>query len=124
MLLGFTVFREEIEDGTKEQTIRLLRRGRAREPHIPKPGEPLYLYWHLRQKDCKLMGVFPCTEVLIKCWGAMKDDADLARRDGFDSLDAYRRFFADHYDLNDYTQFMIIRWNFVSFRLKLTKGRK
>jgi len=46
-LLGFTVFKDKILDGSKKQTIRKLRK-------IPiKKGDKLYLYWKLRTKQCE-----------------------------------------------------------------------
>ena len=55
-LLGFTIFREKILDGTKCQTIRKLRK------HPVKLGEKLYLYWHLRQRDCERLRTETCIE--------------------------------------------------------------
>jgi len=57
-LLGFTVpgHREKILSGEKDQTIRKLRK-------IPiKVGDHLYLYWHLRQRDCEKLGETNCIE--------------------------------------------------------------
>lgn len=103
-LIGFTVFKEKVLDGTKAQTIRAPRKRPIR------VGEPLHLYWHLRCSDCELLKVARCTEVFTLKWGQMKDDLDLARRDGFDDLDSFRRWFARWYDPDDETEFLVIRW--------------
>ena len=50
-----------------------------------------------------------CTEVLIKKWKEMKDDVELARLDGFNDLDDFRKWFS-RYNPTDETEFMIIRW--------------
>ena len=57
-LIGFTVFKEKILDGTKTQTTRKFRK------HPIKVGDKLYLYWHTRQKDCEKLGEAICTEVM------------------------------------------------------------
>lgn len=102
-LIGFTVFKDKILDGLKDQTIRALRK------NPPKAGEKLYLYWHLRQKDCEKLFETICTETFFI---ALEMDIgfarvvrlnshpstasqiyvmdgsqilDLAKRDGFDS---------------------------------------
>ena len=54
-LLGFTTFKDKLLDGTKKQTVRKLRK------HPIKVGDKLYLYWHLRQKDCEKLGEGVCT---------------------------------------------------------------
>ena len=46
-LLGFTVFKDKLLDGSKRQTIRKLRKRPI------KVGDRLHLYWHLRRKDCE-----------------------------------------------------------------------
>jgi len=102
-LIGFAVFKEKILDGTKLQTIRVPRK------RLIKVGEILYLYWHLRRPDCEKLKVALCSEVLIKKWGEMKDNFELARLDGFDTLDDFRRWF-ERYEPTDETEFMIVRW--------------
>lgn len=102
-LIGFTVFKEKILDGSKAQTIRKSRK-------VPiRVGEPLYLYWHLRRPDCEKLGVAKCSEVFIRRWSEMKNDLELAKRDGFDSLYEFRSWFA-RYNPHDETKFMIVRW--------------
>lgn len=69
-LLGFTVFKEKILDGTKTQTIRKLRKRPIKE------GDKLYLYWYLRQKDCEKLGESICTEEFVKPWGMLRESED------------------------------------------------
>ena len=102
-LIGFTVFRDKILSGEKRQTIRLPRK------RPPKVGETLHLYWKLRTKECEKLMEAICTEVLMKKWKEMKDDVELARLDGFNGLDDFRKWFA-RYNPTDETEFMIIRW--------------
>lgn len=101
--IGFTVFKEKVLDGTKAQTIREPRKRPIR------VGELLYLYWRLRRPDCELLKVARCIEVFTLKWGQMKDDLDLAQRDGFDDLDSSRRWF-ERYNPDDETEFLVIRW--------------
>ena len=78
-LLGFSVFHDEAKNGIKRQTIR-----RHRKQPI-KVGDTLYLYWHLRQKDCLLLRKAKCTETFTKPWEMLKVSEDIAKRDGFKS---------------------------------------
>jgi len=57
--LGFTVFKDKLRDGSKRQTIRKLRK------HPIVVGEKLYLYWHMRQKDCEKIAEATCTETFF-----------------------------------------------------------
>jgi len=105
-LLGFTVpgHKEKILSGEKRQTIRKLRK------YSIKINDRLYLYWHLRQKDCEKLGESVCTETFYMMFPLREghpachfDDSpsfmsqghtmtveemeDLAKRDGFASFD-------------------------------------
>ena len=111
MDLNFSVFREKILDGTKTQTIRLLR------GPVPRVGEPLRLYWKPPGREREPLGTFPCSEVLVKSWGELKDDLELARRDGFETLEDFRRWFS-RYDPTDETKFVVIRWEFRRMNVK------
>lgn len=102
-LIGFTVFKDKILNGEKCQTIRLPRK------RPPKVGETLYLYWKLRTKECKFLRKVVCSEVIIRKWKDMKDDLELARLDGFNGLEDFRKWFM-RYNPTDETEFMIIRW--------------
>jgi len=55
-LIGFTVFKEKIQNLEKRQTIRKLRK------YPIKVGDKLYLYWKLRTKQCEKLMVTECTE--------------------------------------------------------------
>ena len=58
-----------IEAGTKQHTIRALRK------HPIKVGETLHLYTGLRQKGARLLGRFPCVRVqtVNVCSGRLPD---------------------------------------------------
>lgn len=124
-LIGFTVFKDKILDGTKRQTIRKLRK------HPIKVGDKLYLYWHLRQKDCiHLMNVI-CKEVFIiqissEYWVgkqrirmlkfengewmpmSYKEQNEIATEDGFHNDVEMLSWFIAKYPLPE--TFQVIRW--------------
>jgi len=132
--IGFTVFKDKILSGVKRQTIRLLRKRPI------KVGEKLYLFWHLRRKDCVKLGEAVCTETFFI--NVLYDENfldsgepvfridvhqephsfgfqtltesqadDLAKRDGFNNaLEMLRWFSEKHGDL-DGLIFQVIRWN-------------
>jgi len=130
-LIGFTVLKEKILNGEKRQTIRKLRKRPV------KVGETLYLYWHLRRKDCELLKVTKCIETFLiemqfyeewldsgkPIWrvdqimsngtiATLMDHKveDLAQRDGFaNALEMMRWFTKKHGDLNNII-FQVIRW--------------
>lgn len=127
-VLGFSIFRDKILDGSKRQTIRLM----GKRPK--KKGDMLYLYWHPRQPDCELLGKSTCVEAFpiqmhdeywlghnrLRLYNPPIDEdgswmpmsiagADLiARLDGFSNSDEMRLFFVKRYPLPDV--FQIIRW--------------
>ena len=104
-LLGFTAFHDEVRDGTKRQTIRRHRKRPV------KVGDTLYLYWHLRQKDCHLLRVEKCVETFTKPWGALNVSEELAKRDGFKSSTEMREWFSKTKHLPDDEELMdVIRW--------------
>jgi hypothetical protein len=122
-LLGFTVFKDNILDGSKRQTIRMLRK------YPIKIGDKLYLYWKLRTKQCEKLGEAICTEHFLIYMG--KDESenkttyrlmkqvnetwvsvsttewvDIAKRDGFKSdLEMFQWF-----DKRMGCVFEVIRW--------------
>jgi hypothetical protein len=104
-LIGFTVFHDEVRDGTKRQTIRKHRK-------LPvKAGDTLYLYWHLGRKDCHLLRVERCVETFTERWGTLKDSEDIAERDGFKSSAEMREWFSKTRRLaGDGELFDVIRW--------------
>lgn len=126
-LLGFTVFKDKILDGSKTQTIRKWRK------HPIQVGDKLYLYWHTRQKDCEKLGEGVCIEAFpiqihrdywlgrhtLRFLKKPKDDnmvwedftieeeVDLITKDGFkDNAEMYAFF--DRCPLPDV--FQVIRW--------------
>lgn len=134
-LLGFTVFKDKILDGSKTQTIRKPRKNPI------KVGDNLYLYWHPRQKDCEKLGEAICTEVftvrikpnprmigddvllglasyeetqlpnsdlVLGHWKTRSDKQEIVKRDGFKDEFEMLKFFDSHYDLPEV--FQVIRW--------------
>jgi hypothetical protein len=133
-LLGFTVpsHKEKILSGEKRQTIRKLRK------HPIKVGDHLYLYWHLRQRDCEKLGEANCTETFyiavtigehtnswrIERFNAHPSEAsqcyqlgereslDLANRDGFDTVFEMILCLMKMHSIlpNSRTFFQVVRW--------------
>jgi len=67
------------------------------------------LYWKLRTKECKFLKQVVCSEVLMIKWKDMRDDLELARRDGFEDSESFRKWFM-RYNPTGEAEFMIIRW--------------
>ena len=126
-LIGFTIYKQKILDGSKRQTIRLMRKRPI------KREELLHLYWHLRQKDCESLGKQICVEVLmirfkhgldyagsrLHVWDhvfdhwhkmPLEEELDLALRDGFDSIDDFLNWFESRYPDIESRIFQVIRW--------------
>jgi len=129
--LGFTIMKEKLIDGSKRQTIRLLRK------HPIKVGDSLFLFWKLRTKECELIRKETCTETFLiqmqyyevwldsskPIWRVDKilpnkgirtlldfQVEELAQRDGFtNALEMVRWFKKKHGDLDNKT-FQVIRW--------------
>ncbi len=123
VLIGFTVFKEKILSGEKRQTIRKLRKRPIR------VGDRLDLYWKLRTKQCESLGSWLCKEVLsvrfmlqnmIELINAhdlnsryLCDDeaSDLARRDGFTSIDEmFLELRKMHGPIDSNQLWQVIRW--------------
>jgi hypothetical protein len=103
--LGFNVFHDEVKNGEKRQTIRHY----LKQPI--KVGDTLYLYWHLRQKDCHLLRTAKCIETFTKPWGELKVSQDIAKRDGFKSAAEMKEWFKKSQSaLSDEALFDVIRW--------------
>lgn len=120
-LLGFNVFYQKILNGSKRQTIRPLRK---------KPievGDKLYLYWHLRRKDCEKLKEVYCNEEFLLQFddGFMiigtdtskinialtnRQKNNLARKDGFKNMDEMLDWFYGKYDDVEERIFQVIRW--------------
>jgi hypothetical protein len=74
-------------------------------------GDTLYLYWHLRKKDCQLLRVEKCVETFTEPWGTLKVIEDIAKRDGFESSAEMREWFGKTHGLaGDEELFDVIRW--------------
>jgi hypothetical protein len=92
VLLGFTVLREKLLDGTKTQTIRFPRK----RPF--KVGDNLQVYWKPRTKQCEKLFDAKVTKIETKALGDV-DEQD-AIKDGFNCLLDFRMAFFDlHPDL-------------------------
>ncbi|MBE3115934.1 hypothetical protein IMZ68_01895 [Candidatus Bathyarchaeota archaeon] len=103
--LSFIVFHDEVKDGKKRQTIR-----RNRKQPI-KVGDTLYLYWHLRRKDCHLLRKAKCIETFTKPWRMLKVFEDIAKCDGVESATDMCEWFNRTQDLPDDKElFDVIRW--------------
>jgi len=120
--LNFSVFYEKVKQGRKHQTVRRLRK------HPIRQGDRLFLYWHLRQKDCEKLGEAVCfQEFLLRFTSTRLLVSDglpwslyhelpkleverLAWGDGFRDYKSMRRWFAGKYR-NLYEEvFQVIRW--------------
>ena len=78
-LLGFTVLKDKIVNGTKTQTIRVPRK------HPLKTGDKLFVYWKPRTKQCEKLGESEILSIQYKTLSEMTElDALL---DGFQTLD-------------------------------------
>jgi hypothetical protein len=102
--LGFNVFKQEVKNGHKRQTIRKHRKRPI------KVGNLLYLYWHLRRVDCELLRKDVCTETFTKPWKDLKDDENVARRDGFKSTAEMQAWFNREGALDPEHLLDVIRW--------------
>ncbi len=127
--LNFTVFIDKILSGDKTQTIRTPRK------HPIKPGDKLYLYTGMRQKNCRPLGEAVCSiieEINIVSYGKTyggtycgvleerhslfkyPDEYALlvAKADGFDSINDFFEFFIKTYKMKtqEYKEFDIIKW--------------
>lgn len=100
--INFTVFQDKILDGSKRQTIR--RTARC------KPGDRLQLYTGMRTKSCRKLGEAVCVNVLTviikRSYTSVgyhrlsnREEASLAKRDGFASVADMIGFFEKHYGI-------------------------
>lgn len=124
-LIGFTVFKDKIQNGAKRQTIRKLRK------HPIKEGDRLYLYWHTRQKDCEKLGEAICIETytismsidqdrlcVIRLHGGLgnahrlkfEQILELANDDGFRTVQEMKEWFLKTHSNLDGETFQVIRW--------------
>ena len=117
-LIGFSKLKNKLLDGTKTQTIRLPRK------YPFKVGDKLYIYWHLRQKDCEKLGEGIIRSIVRKRADDMTDTD--AKKDGFDGYWQGMHCFIDakyelletllalHRGMDGDTQFDIITWEWTT----------
>lgn len=114
-------FADDVEDGTKRQTIR--QKARC------KPGDTLQLYTGMRQKGCRLLGTAVClsvTPIKINATdmeldgrmllaghatrGDLEDrDDDFAQKDGFKGFTEMAEWFEKTYGKLPFVGF-VIKW--------------
>jgi len=126
VLVGFTLFKEKILDGTKTQTIRKMRS----RPFIT--GDTLHLYWKTRTPQCELLKITKAKEVFNlyvtfyddrvkferKTWKGIKELTAIevnriALKDGFDSAQEMSDWLYETHGTKDYGSiqlFQVIRW--------------
>lgn len=103
---GIPRMRKMILSGEKRQTIRRFKAG----SHVPEEGETAYLWWNQRTPEREKLGEPRVTFVDIRKWRDIKDDFNLAKRDGFSNMADYRKHFYKQCDSGGDTEFMITRW--------------
>lgn len=110
--IRFSVMFNEIRNGHKKQTIRLARQYK----HL-KEGAYVHCYSTKKREGIRR----PVTDVLlyrgycisnhVASWGRIKNRIDIAKRDGFFTVDEMREWFETKYPyLTDNTNMRIIRW--------------
>lgn len=110
-IIGFSLFKDKILEGTKSHTIR----DRKNPPIV---GEMLYLWWKSRTADKEFLGVTVCTQVDLIQVNPVKpfiqinnrkldryEVAALIKADGFDEVSEFWRFF------DKPLQGYLIHWN-------------
>jgi len=115
-LLGFKKrFAEMVEEGFKEHPVGRVKRqsirAKRRDGRNPHPGEILFLYYGLRTKVCRKLGIAPCKsveEITIDQNGINVsgrwlnggvERAFLVVADGFDSFQDMKVFFEHEHGL-------------------------
>ncbi len=102
--ISFSVFREKLLNGEKRQTIRKHRKRPI------KIGDVLYLYWHMRRKDCELLKTVNCVETFTKPWGLLAYNEELTKRDGFKDKWEMHDWFMQKHNPTNFDLFDVIRW--------------
>lgn len=139
-LLGFSIFREKIQDGTKKQTIRKMRK------YPIKKGDKLYLWWNQSNTQREKLGEAICTEAMTiqihseywvgkqrpllyrwigkdgNLWERVPiaEIMEIAKRDGFNGEDDFLAFFTQR-PLPDV--FQLIRWEQMVSSKETTEGK-
>ncbi len=111
--LGFTVLKDKLLSHEKCQTIRVPRK-------IPfKVGDKVYLYWHLRQRDCTKLGEGIITSVVRKKMTEFTQTDAL--KDGFENgqLGSALWYLAStlramHKETNEFSEFDVITWRWTA----------
>jgi len=108
----FSEFVDKVGSGEKRQTIRPFENYR----HL-KVGNFVDCYSTKKVSGVrrpvldKLLYVGVCTEILIRPWGEIKGDEEIAKLDGFDSAEDMETWFTRRYGkIKDERLFRIIRW--------------
>ncbi len=109
-------FADDVAAGRKRQTIR-----RRRKRPI-KVGDPLYLYTGMRTKHSRMLRPHPepCTEVVpIEIWEKhivldgrsldFDEQLEIARADGFRTLDEFYAFFERQYNVRVF-EGVLLKW--------------
>ena len=132
-IISFSVFKDKIQNGTKKQTIRKLRK------YPIKVNDRLYLWWKSRTPQREKLGEPLCIEEFIISLQFEKDwlhsgvpiwrvdrhyttnktltmmdfqVEELAQRDGFgNALEMFQWFAKNHGELDGNNKFQVIRWN-------------
>lgn len=106
-LLGFTILKEKLLDGSKTQTIRKPRK------HPIKVGDTLYIYWKLRTKECEKLGEAIVTNVVRK--RLVDIDNEDAVKDGFKNLSDFDKRFHEemHPEASMWDLFDVITWEWI-----------
>jgi len=97
-------FADDIESGRKQQTIRTERK----DSRVPREGDALQLYTGMRTKSCRKLRDTVCKytrEIIMTDCGVKLDGQavypstilNIAKADGFDSVESFRTFFKDTY---------------------------
>jgi hypothetical protein len=102
-LLGFTKLFDELVSEKKLQTIRLPRKYPIQE------GDVLFVYWKLRTKECRKLGIAYAYSVVRKRFCELTElDAS---RDGFSNLLEFKKAFCDmHPQITESSEVDVIRF--------------
>jgi hypothetical protein len=106
-LVSFSVAKESVLDGSKEMTIRALRK------HPIKVGDKLFLYWKNRTKECEKLGEKTCLFEKALSWkkiGLVEYRNALAQLDGFWNWRDMERWFYETHGNPRGKIFQIICW--------------
>lgn len=104
-LLGFSVMKQKLLDGSKTQTIRKPRK-------FPiQIGEKLYIYWKLRTKKCEKLGEGIVTKIDRKRLLDLTEEE--AKKDGFLDKAGLLAWFLNKHGLEGHRtkKFDVITWN-------------